>query len=658
MAETGNFALWLAALCALYGAVVCAWGARTERPRLISSGYNAALAMGALVVVASIALWYSLLTSDFRVEYVATVSSRAQPTMYKFASFWGSLDGSILLWELLLCIFTALVVVIYRKSHADLTPYAVTTLLVNSLFFLSVMLLFANPLGLRLPAPPDGQGLNPILQSPSMAYHPPNLYMGFVGFAVPYAFCMAALVKGKLTDRWIVTTRRWSLIAWYFLTVGIVLGAQWAYVELGWGGFWAWDPVENASFMPWLTGTAFLHSVMIQEKRGMLKTWNVVLIILTFSLCLFGTFLTRSGILSSVHAFSDSNLGAYFLGFIALVLLVSYGLVLHRGSAMRSEAKMESFLSRETSFLFNNLLLVVAAFTVFLGTTFPIIAEAVTGKKVSVGAPFFNAVLGPILLGLMFFMGVGPLISWRRATADNLRRNFLRPLSAGALVAALLAAFGVRSAFVLLFFGLGTFVLTTVAVEFILGARARRSLSGGKTGYAKSLIGLIAKNRRRYGGLIVHVGIICVLIGIIGSALFSTHTEARLAPGHSISLGNYRLQYDSLGAAHLGNAVAVQALFTVYNGNDGRPMALLKPEKRFYLVGGGDPTTEVAIRSTFREDLYLVLAEFDRNTQAITVKAIINPLVVWTWLGLAIITLGAVVAAIPSRTRFFRPTQP
>ncbi|MCH6568148.1 MAG: cytochrome c biogenesis protein CcsA, partial [Nitrospinae bacterium] len=266
MAETGNFALWLAALCALYGAVVCAWGARAERPRLISSGYNAALAMGALVVVASIALWYSLLTSDFRVEYVAAVSSRAQPTMYKFASFWGSLDGSILLWELLLCIFTALVVVIYRKSHADLTPYAVTTLLVNSLFFLSVMLLFANPLGIRTPAPPDGQGLNPILQSPSMAYHPPNLYMGFVGFAVPYAFCMAALVKGKLTDRWIVTTRRWSLIAWYFLTVGIVLGAQWAYVELGWGGFWAWDPVENASFMPWLTGTAFLHSVMIQEK--------------------------------------------------------------------------------------------------------------------------------------------------------------------------------------------------------------------------------------------------------------------------------------------------------------------------------------------------------------------------------------------------------
>ncbi|MFQ5894122.1 MAG: heme lyase CcmF/NrfE family subunit, partial [Nitrospinota bacterium] len=417
-------------------------------------------------------------------------------------------------------------------------------------------------------------------------------------------------------------------------------------------------PVENASFMPWLTGTAFIHSVMIQEKRGMLKAWNVVLIILTFALSLFGTFLTRSGVLSSVHAFSDSNLGAYFLGFIGLVLLVSYGLVLHRGAILRSVPKMESFLSRESSFLFNNLLLVGAAFTVFLGTIFPIIAEAVTGNKVSVGAPFFNTVLGPILLGLMLLMGVGPLISWRRATPDNLRRNFLKPLVAGAFVAAILVVLGVRSPVVLLFFGLGTFVVTIVVIELVLGARARRSLSDGTIGYGRALVGLVAKNRRRYGGLIVHVGVVCVMVGIIGSAFFSEHIEARLARGHTISLGDYRLQYDSLGVSNLGNAVAVRALFTVYDGTDGRPVALLMPEKRFYLTRGGEPTTEVAIRSTFREDLYLILAEFDRNTQAVSIKAIVNPLVVWVWVGLATITVGAVVAMIPSRRhRFIRPTQ-
>jgi cytochrome c-type biogenesis protein CcmF len=651
MAELGNFALLLAAFLALYGTVACIWGAKRNKGRIIASGYNAALASGGFIVLASAALWFALLTSDFRVEYVAAVSSLAQPTIYKFAAFWGSLDGSLLLWELMLCGFTALVILKHRQTHADLAPYAVATLLLNSLFFLSVMLLFANPLAIHLPAPPDGRGLNPLLQNPGMAAHPPTLYIGFVGFAIPYAFCMAALVTGKLTDKWIVLTRRYSLVAWYFLTIGIVFGAQWAYVELGWGGFWAWDPVENASFMPWLTGTAFLHSVMIQEKRGMLKTWNVVLIILTFALCLFGTFLTRSGILSSVHAFSDSNLGAYFLGFIGIMLLVSYGLVLQRGATLRSVPKMESLLSRESSFLFNNLLLVGAAFTVFIGTIFPIIAEAVAGNKVSVGAPFFNTVMGPIMLGIMFLMGVGPLISWRRATLDNLRRNFLKPVVAGLLGGGTLVLFGVRSLTVFLFFGLGVFVLTTVIIELIQGTRGRRSLGEGKVGYAKALGGLVAKNRRRYGGLTVHVGVVMVLVGIIGSAFFSQQTEARLGQGHSINLGNYRLQYDELGMRMLSNAVAINALFTIYNGTDGRAVARMRPEKRFYIASGGEPTTEVAIRSTFREDLYLILSEFDRETQAITVKAVINPLVAWIWVGLGTITLGAVIAIIPSRRR-------
>jgi cytochrome c-type biogenesis protein CcmF len=410
--------------------------------------------------------------------------------------------------------------------------------------------------------------------------------------------------------------------------------------------------VENASFMPWLTGTAFLHSVMIQEKRGMLKAWNVVLIILTFALSLFGTFLTRSGILSSVHAFSDSNLGAYFLGFIGLVLLVSYGLVLQRGSTLRSVPKMESFLSRESSFLFNNLLLVGAAFTVFVGTTFPIISEAITGNKVSVGAPFFNTVMGPIMLGLLLLMGVGPLISWRRATLDNLRRNFLKPVTAGCVVLVGLVLFGVRSAVVLLFFGFGAFVVATVAIELAKGAMARRSMGGGKTGYARAFFGLLAKNRRRYGGLIVHVGIFMILVGIIGSGYFSLKTEARMAKGQTIDLGSYRLQYDRLGMRMLENSVAIGAVFTVYDSaNDGHPVARMRPEKRFYVSRGGEPTTEVAIRSTFKEDLYLILSEFDRETEAVTVKAVINPLVVCIWLGMAVITTGAFIAIFPTRRR-------
>jgi cytochrome c-type biogenesis protein CcmF len=397
---------------------------------------------------------------------------------------------------------------------------------------------------------------------------------------------------------------------------------------------------------------------MIQEKRGMLKTWNVVLIILTFSLSLFGTFLTRSGILSSVHAFSDSNLGSYFLGFIGLTLLVSYGLVLYRGSALRSVPKMESFLSREASFLFNNVLLVGAAFTVFIGTIFPIISEAVTGKKVSVGAPFFNTVLGPIMLGLLVLMGVGPLISWRRATLDNLRRNFLKPLLLGALVAAGLFGLGVRSAYPLFFFGLVTFCTATVLIELHQGARARKVLSGGSSGYLRAMAGLIAKNRRRYGGLIVHVGVAAVMVAILGSAFFSKHREARLARGHEITLGDYRLKYERLGVEHLGNAVAIQAHFIVYDGSNGEALARLKPEKRFYLTRAGQPTTEVAIRSTFREDLYLVLAEFDRSTQAITIKAVINPLVVWLWMGLGLITVGSAVAAWPTRReRLGRPAR-
>jgi len=491
----------------------------------------------------------------------------------------------------------------------------------------------------------EGQDLNPLLQNYWMMIHPPALYVGYVSAAVPFAFAMAALASGRLGDDWIRTTRRWALFCWAFLSLGNLLGARWAYEVLGWGGYWAWDPVENAAFMPWLTGTALLHSVMIQERRRMLKLWNITLIIATFGLTIFGTFLTRSGIIGSVHAFTQGSIGQFFLGFLALVLLGAFSLLAWRLDRLKAQGELDSILSRESAFLLNNLFLVAAAFTVFFGTIFPLLSEAVRGVKVSVGAPFFNLVNIPIFLALLFLMGVGPLIAWRRASADNLRRNFLKPVAAGVVAAAVLRLLGVGNALVLLCMGLVVFVTGTIVLDFFRAARARRRSGDG---WRAATMGLLLHQNRRYGGFVVHLGILVVALGVAGSQAWSVQTEATIDKGQSVELAGYTVRFDGLEASEESNHGKVTGTFTVSNG--GGPLTVLYPAKKFY-PQEQTPIAAVDYRLGFLQDLYLVLGDFGQDGSHATIKVQVNRMVSWLWIGGLILTLGAALAILPDEKR-------
>jgi cytochrome c-type biogenesis protein CcmF len=477
MNEFGFYCLTAALVVSLYAVAVNFAAGRAKNPVLAQSGENAVISVFVLVALASASLISLMLHSDFSNEYVANYTSLDLPTYYKVTAFWGGQKGSLLFWTLLLTMFSTLVVFQNQNKNRELMPYAVGVLASVQAFFLSVLAFSTPPFETLAQPPADGAGLNPLLQNYWMVIHPPHLYLGFVGFTVPFAFGLAALMSNNLNAVWIKTTRRWTLVAWLFLTAGIFMGAHWAYLELGWGGYWAWDPVENASFMPWLLGTAFLHSVMIQEKKGMLKVWNLALVIMTFEMCLFGTFLTRSGVVSSVHSFAQSNIGGFFVAFIALSTGVSMYFLLKRVQKrqLEPEERLTSFFSRESSFLFNNLLFLGIAFAIFWGTVFPIVSEAVRGVKVSVSIPFFNKVTLPLALGLLVLTGVCPLISWRKASVKNFRRNFLYPLIVGLIAGVVLIATGMRQAVPLLFFASCAFVTTTVIWEFWKGARARQS---------------------------------------------------------------------------------------------------------------------------------------------------------------------------------------
>ncbi len=536
-------------------------------------------------------------------------------------------------------------VVIEGKRFREGMPYVTAVLLSISAFFLFLAAFPANPFVPIFPPPADGRGPNPLLQNhPLMAVHPPCLYAGYVGWSIPYAFAMAALITGRLGEGWIRTVRRWSIVAWGFLTLGIILGGWWSYAVLGWGGYWAWDPVENASLLPWLTGTAFLHSVMIQERRKILKVWNLALIITTFALTIFGTFLTRSGILSSVHAFSESTIGPLFLAFIGLILLVSFGLLAYRSDGLKAEGDLDSLVSRESAFLMNNLLLLGFAFAVFLGTLFPLLSEAVRGVKVSVGEPFFNKVNVPIGLVLIFLMGVGPLIAWRRASLESLRRNFSAPLLVAFLGTGVSSLLGVRGLYPLLAFALAVFAAATVIQEFARGARTRRQITG--EGYLAALSNLTRRSRRRYGGLIVHLGVVLVVIGITASTVFKLEKEVTLKPGESIHLGRYQVRFDELTGWQEPHRFVVAGTFTVLNAN--RKVAEMRPSKRFY-AAEQQPIGTVDVRSTPREDLYLILSSFTRDGTSATLKLLIRPLVMWIWIGGAVMALGALVAIWPDR---------
>jgi len=646
MSELGNLTIALAVLVSAYGLVAALLGAGLRRAELAASSRNAVYALFLLLSVASGLLLYQALTRDFGNAYIASYSSRDLGFWYTVSVWWAGQAGSLLFWAWLLAGFGTLAV--WRQAHyRELMPYVIATVMGTSAFFTLLLAAVSNPFA-RLPfVPPDGQGLNPLLQNPGMFFHPPTQYLGYVGFTLPFAFAIAAMATKRLDDEWIRATRRWTLVSWFFLSLGILFGMQWAYVELGWGGYWAWDPVENASLLPWLTGTAFLHSVMIQEKRDMLKVWNLVLIILTFGLAIFGTFLTRSGVLSSVHSFALSSMGPLFFAFIALTLIVAFTLLALRLPWLQSAGDLDSLVSRESSFLFNNLILVGAAFSVFLGTIFPMISEAVRGVKISVGAPFFNQVNVPIGLALLLVMGLCPLLAWRKASLANLSRNFLFPAALGLLTAIVLIVAGMSHPVAVTAFALSAFVTATILLDFHRGAMVRR---GHGEPYPLALGQLVLRNRRRYGGYIVHLGMVLLFAGMAGSA-FSSKQEAVLRPGQTVGINQYTLRYEGISRYPTRSAMVTAATLTVMNGGD--PIAVLNPQRNIHRGHEEQPMTEVAIRSTMLEDLYVILAGVGADGTA-NFKVIVNPLMMWMWVGGVLLSLGAIVAFWPDRREALR----
>jgi len=655
--QIGEVALWLALLVAGWGAVLGFYWGRRGRGDLVLSAERSMFAVFGLLLTTALAIITAFVRSEFRYKYVAGYSNRELGLFYKITGLWAGQTGSLVFWALLLSLFGCIVVAQNRRRNREFMPYVAGTVLTVLAFFMVVVVFASNPFELMGFVPPDGRGLNPQLQNYWMTIHPPTLYLGFTCFTIPFAFAVSALLSGRLDTRWITTTRRWTLLAWFFLTCGIIFGMMWAYVELGWGGYWFWDPVENASLLPWLTGTAFLHSVMIQEKRGMLKMWNVLLVMATFLLSIFATFLTRSGLIESVHSFAENTTIAYiFLGFLSALVLASAGLVWWRRHAFKAEARLESFLSREAAFLVNNIVFISVMFAVLWGTTFPLISEGLLGQKIQVGPPFYNRVNVPLGLILLFLMGVGPVIAWRKATPRNLKRNFAAPLGMGVAVGIALFAAGVRHPYAILTFVLATFTMTTIVVEFWKGTRARAKIEG--EGAPVALLHLVERNRRRYGGYVVHAGFVICFCGFSGKA-FNAEKTVALKPGESVSITSpfgsvYQLTYQAMSWYPATNMTKLVA--TVDVKRDGRPAGLLAPEKRAYKQRE-EVTSEVGIRRAWNEDLYLIMAgvaDPDRfmsgqdPSPVATFKVLVNPLVPWIWLGGFIMAMGTLVALWPA----------
>ncbi len=651
MTILGQLALWLALLVAVWGSVVGIVGGVQGRPELMQSARRAAYALFGIISVASACLLVALLRHDFNVQYVWSYTSRNLPTPYVISAFYGGQSGSLLFWALILAMFAAAAQWLTPKRYDYLMPYVAAVTSMVTLFFVAVVLFASNPFE-RLPfTPPDGNGLNPQLQNPGMVVHPPMLYLGYVSITVPFAFAVAALITRRLDTGWLHAIRRWTIVSWVFLSIGITLGMWWAYVELGWGGYWAWDPVENASFLPWLTMTAFLHSVMIQEKRGMLKKWNMILVIVSFMLAIFGTFITRSGIISSVHSFAQSSVGYFFLAFLIISAIALTWLVWTRFPYLAAESQLESMVSREASFLFNNLLLVGMSFSVLWGTMFPILSELVRGTQVTVGPPFFNQVNIPIGLALLALTGIGPLIAWRKASPRNLKRQFASPVVLALIVGAGLYVFGLRDFYAGMAFVLGAFVLVTVVQEFVRGVGARHRLHGEN--YALAFARLVGRNRRRYGGYIVHVGVVIYFVGFAGAA-FKKEMEASLKPGESVTMRSafgYEYTFTHVGISQYEqlNRFVSAASVDVSRGDE--RLGVMTSEKRQYWDSFKQPTfqpaTEPAIRSGLREDVYIVFAGSVDDTEEAVYRLTLNPLVWWIWYGGVILVVGAVVTMWP-----------
>jgi cytochrome c-type biogenesis protein CcmF len=651
MASLGTFLLLASFVLCAYAAVASVLGARRGSRRLIESGIGGLYLVAALMAVATAVIVNAFLTDDFSIRYVAQESETLQPFFYKITAYWGGLNGSIMFWVFLLSVFGSIAVFVNRERHRELIPYVVATISTVEAFFLYLMVVHKNPFSTYLtPAPMDGTGLNPLLQNYWMAIHPPSLYTGFVGMTIPFAFGLAALITGNLDDSWLRAVRRWTMFAWLFLSFGLMLGMIWAYEVLAWGGYWGWDPVENAAVLPWFTATAFLHSVMVQERRSMLRVWNVTLVILTFFLTIFGTFLTRSGVVASVHAFGDDpQLARLFSGFMVVILVFSFGMVIHRLPLLRARAELDSWVSREAAFLVNNWILLFCAFFVAFATMFPTLSEAVTGTRMTVGPPFFNKWMLPIGLVLLFLTGLGPLLAWRKSTLQNLLNQFAWPVSALVVTVAGLVAFHLTQWASLTCFALCAFVFATIAQEFWRGAKVRRKNTG--TDLVTALIGLVARNKRRYGGYIVHVGIVLIFLGFAGNAYKRDVTKV-LQPGQQMTVGAYTVRNDQVKVIEDGQKQSIVAYISVFK--DGKQIETMYPAKALFRKHQNEPPrTDAAIRRGVAEDLYLVLASFDLGSQAITLNVVINPLVNWVWFGFGMLAFGTGIALLPDSTFSF-----
>ena len=650
MENLGSLAILLAFCVAIYSTVAGVVGRLKAKPLLIVSARRAAYVTWALLTTAAAGLVTSLMTGDYRFSYVAEHSNRTMPMLYKFAAWWGGQEGSLLFWSWLLSTYTAVVVFSNRRRHANMMPWVLAVLTTVQTFFLLLNNFIANPFqmlatdGLIVDVK-DGNGLSPLLQYPAMAIHPPMLYLGYVGYAVPYAFAMGSLITRQPGDAWIATTRRWTLVTWLFQSTGIMLGAAWAYHVLGWGGYWGWDPVENASLLPWIAGTAFLHSVMMQEKKGMMKVWNMVLISTTFFLCILGTFLTRSGVVQSVHAFARSEIGKYFVSFLAIGIAAVIYLILERLDYLKSESQLESVVSRESSFLFNNLILLASCFAVLWGTLFPVISEAISGDKISLDADWYNRLMVPIGLFLLFLTGVGPLFSWRRTSVDSLRRNFQWPgIASLVLVGALIAA-GIRHFYALISFGFCLFVALTVIIEFYKGAHAISLKSN--MNLLRATVELTHRNTRRYGGYLVHMGIVLMFIGFTGHA-FNLNEVKEVTTGDKMTIGKYELRMVNLAQGENENYAWHRATMAVTK--NGEYIDTLEPEKRFYKASR-QGTSEVGIRQRPNEDLYLNFGGMSDDNQRAVIQAYVFPLVSWIWIGTLVVIFGTLVCLVPSKVK-------
>ncbi len=674
MAYVGNYTLWLGLALSLFGAVAAAFGGVKRDGRLIRSGRNALIAVAGVTVLASVILWWALLMDRFQFSYVATHSERALPMLYKFAAFWGGQAGSILFWQLVLVVyalvaFGSLFTKAQRKGakrrksqgfysslcvsvplrpcaeNARAAAYFIVVVLVNTGFFFLLMLIGsrANPFALLDFVPKDGAGLDPLLQNAWMIIHPLGLYLGYVGFTIPFAYAVAVLASGEGVETWTKDIRVWTLIPWAFLTLGIVLGMRWSYTELGWGGYWGWDPVENASLIPWLTATAFLHSLMIEERRGMLKVWNVFLIFLTYILTLFGTFITRSGAIESVHVFAQSNIGAIFGAFIALVTVGSLYLFFNRMSVLRSPNRIDSMLSRESVFLYQNLVFVALAGATLLGTVFPTISDLFAGQKISVNAPFFDKVDGPLFALVLVLMGLAPLMSWRRTDLHKLVRAMVVPAIGALLSVAVAFLLGARDGFGMVGFGLAGFVAVVVFQEFWRGIAARRRHR--RENVLVSLYRLIRRGRQRYGGYIVHLGVAVLAVGILASTAYEKDVQVSLEKGKSVQVAGYTISYQGLLAGEGRNYQSAYAVLDVTKG--GHLVGRITPARRIYDKSPEQPTSEVGLLSSFSRDFYVVLAGWEENGARAFFEIYVHPLMVWVWIGAALMLLGTLIALWP-----------